>query len=157
MNMPIVEFSSVQISLGVASGSPCAALPLALLYATTRWQSPVWTVSPSRRNTFTPVVVILLQYRSQSNGHLIVEQLENTKTFFFYYLLYITPRRSFAAVRCRSSYVSRKNWVFTSRFHRWNNRWASYFLHRCWSAIRSCCSSIDTILTYWNSGPIYRP
>lgn len=36
MNMPMVEFSSVQISLGVASGSPCAALPLALLYATTR-------------------------------------------------------------------------------------------------------------------------
>jgi len=36
MNMPMDEFSSVQISLGVASGSPCAALPLALLYATTR-------------------------------------------------------------------------------------------------------------------------
>lgn len=79
MNMPMVEFSSVHISLGVASGSPCAVLPLALLYATTLWQSPVWTVSPCRKNTFTPVVVILLQYRSQANGHFIEWQLEKPK------------------------------------------------------------------------------
>lgn len=79
MNMPLVEFSSVQISTGVSSGSPCASLPLALLYATTRWQSPVWTVSPSFRNTFTPVVVILLQYRSQANGHFIALQLKKVK------------------------------------------------------------------------------
>lgn len=91
MNMPIVEFSSVQISSGTASCSPGAKFPLALLYATTRRQSPVCTVSPSRRNTFTPVVVILLQYRSQANGHIIDLHLRHNRRrsfllIFFFFL-----------------------------------------------------------------------